>query len=123
MSIPNFENKSKNWETFIKNEQKFSTDYNRYGMNGFFWQNQDKLLTSFIDPFFDNLSKIYKNKDMHYSSAFGNTLFPSIFDPKMILNKTESFLDNNNGLPKLCKKGLIENCDHLKRRVPILEKQ
>ena len=95
----------------------------RYGMSGFFWENQDELLTSFIDLFFENLADIYKNKDMHYSSAFGNVLFPAIFNPKMILNKTESFLEVNEDLPKLCKKGLIENCDHLKRRIPILDGQ
>ena len=89
----------------------------------FFWKNQDELLTPFINPFFENLADIYKNKDMHYSSAFGNVLFPSIFNPKMILNKTESFLEVNEDLPKLCKKGLIENCDHLKRRIPILDGQ
>ncbi len=123
VSIPDLEIKSKNWHSFINNEKKLSTDFMRYGMSGFFWPNQSELLSQFIQPFFDNLTNIYKEKDMHYSSAFGSVLFPSIFNPQAILKKTELFLEQNKDLPKLCKKGLIENCDHLKRRIPILEGQ
>ncbi len=123
VSIPDLEIKSKNWNAFINNKDKLSTDFMRYGMSGFFWNNQTELLSQFIKPFFDNLANIYKEKDMHYSSAFGSVLFPSIFDPQVILEKTELFLEQNKDLPKLCKKGLIENCDHLKRRIPILEGQ
>ena len=66
---------------------------------------------------------IYQQKDLHYSSAYGGILFPSIFEPKSILEKTENFISDNPDLPKLCKKELVENCDHLKRRIPILESQ
>jgi aminopeptidase N len=123
VSIPDLKNKTKNWDAFNSNKENLSTDFMRYGMSGFFWPNQTELLSQFINPFFHHLVDIYKNKDMHYSSAFGSVLFPSIFEPQLILEKAELFLNQNKDLPKLCKKGLIENCDHLKRRIPILERQ
>ena len=54
---------------------------------------------------------------------FGFALFPMTMNAKKTLNQTENFIDKNQDLPKLCKKSLIENADHLKRRIPILDKQ
>jgi len=123
VSIPDAEIKSTNWEKFINNDENLSTDLIRAGMNGFMWSNQQDLLKPYIDPYFEHLQNIYKEKDLHYSSAYGGILFPSIFEPKSILEKTEQFIEKNSDLPKLCKKELIENCDHLKRRIPVLDAQ
>ena len=123
VSIPDADIKSTNWEKFINNDENLSTDLIRAGMNGFMWSNQQDLLKPYIDPYFEHLQNIYKEKDLHYSSAYGGILFPSIFEPKSILEKTEQFIKKNSDLPKLCKKELIENCDHLKRRIPVLDAQ
>ncbi|MAJ45158.1 MAG: aminopeptidase N [Candidatus Marinimicrobia bacterium] len=123
VSIPDVDIKSSNWDKFIKNKENYSTDFIRAGMTGFLWSNQQNLLMPYVDNYFKHLKDIYKQKDLHYSSAYGGILFPSIFNPKSILEKTENFLSNNPDLPKLCRKELIENCDHLKRRIPILDSQ
>ena len=47
-----------------------------------------------------------------YFIAYGGILFPSIFEPKSILEKTEQFIEKNSDLPKLCKKELIEKTWH-----------
>ena len=123
VSIPDADIKSSNWNKFIENKENHSTDFIRAGMSGFLWANQQNLLEPYINPYFEHLKSIYQQKDLHYSSAYGGILFPSIFEPKSILEKTESFISDNPDLPKLCKKELVENCDHLKRRIPILESQ
>jgi len=123
VSIPDKDIKSTNWNIFLKNKENLSTDYIRAGMSGFLWTNQQNLLEPYIEPYFKHLQNIYKEKDLHYSSAYGSILFPHIFEPKSILEKTEYFLSNNPDLPKLCRKELVENCDHLKRRIPILDSQ
>ena len=91
-------------------------------MGNFFWTKQSKLLEPYVDQYFSELETIYDNKDMHYSSAFSAALFPMSMDIEKTLHKTELCLENNLVLPKLCKKGLVENLDHLKRRLPVIKK-
>ena len=108
---------------FTNENQTHSTDYTRYGMGGFFWYSQKALLNPYVDKFFEDLKTIYETRDMHYSSAFGSALFPMVMDVEQTLKYTKDFLDKNSNLPKLCRKDLIENADHLERRLPILQNQ
>ena len=123
ISIPNTKSKSYYWNDFSKNQNNLSTDFIRTGMTGFLQNNQKEILKPYINLYFDNLKRIYETKDLHYSSAYGEILFPSIFDPAVILEKTETYIANTSDLPKLCLKQLIEHCDNLKRRIPILKPQ
>ena len=90
-------------------------------MSGFFWYKQKELLEPFVNQFFAELKTIYETRDLHFSSAFGSELFPSVMNVKQTLKQTNLFLDTHDDLPKLCRKDLIENADHLKRRLAILE--
>ena len=123
ISIPTTKSKSYYWNDFSKNQNNLSTDFIRAGMTGFLQNNQKDILKPYINLYFDNLKRIYETKDLHYSSAYGEILFPSIFDPAVILEKTETYIENTSDLPKLCLKQLIEHCDNLKRRIPILKQQ
>ena len=122
-SIKDEKTKSNYWHDFIGDDNSNSTDYIRYGMSGFIEQSQEEILTPYIDLYFKSLIKIYTEKDLHYSSAFGKLLFPDNFKHQTILQKTNGFLKDNKNIPKLCKKQLIEKCDDLKRQIPIIEKQ
>lgn len=122
-SFPDSEVKSNYWNMFTDKKQSSSTDYMRYGMRGFFWHRQKVLLEPYVDKFFADLKTVYETRDMHYSSAFGSALFPMVMDVEQTLKQTKEFLDVNTGLPKLCRKDLIENADHLKRRLPVLRGQ
>ena len=123
VSIPDLQMKNQYWEMFTQKKQNHSSKYLTYGMSGFFWYKQNELLSKYVEKFFDDIINIYKNKDVHYSSNFSHILFPSIMNVEEILNKTELFIDQNDDLPKLCKKSLIENKDHLIRRINILNSQ
>ena len=122
-AFPDLKVKSLYWDMFTNEKQTHSTDYMRYGMGGFFWYSQKALLNPYVDKFFQDLKTIYETRDMHYSSAFGSALFPMVMDVEQTLKHTKDFLDKNSTLPKLCRKDLIENADHLERRLPILQNQ
>ena len=120
---PDLNVKSDYWDMFVSSEQKQSSAYIRYGMEGFFWHKQKEMLEPYVDKFFKNLKHVYDTKDIHYSSHYSSILFPMTMNAKKTLNLTEAFIKENQDLPKLCKKSLIENADHLKRKIPILDKQ
>ncbi|OUV03052.1 MAG: aminopeptidase N [Betaproteobacteria bacterium TMED82] len=123
ISLPEPSIKEACWSDFLKKESCFSTDYARHGMRGFLQHSQRNILEPYIEQFFYALPSIYENKDPHFCSAFTLNLFPSIFEPQVILDKTNTFLLENGGLPMLCKKDLKENRDDLENRIPILKKQ
>ena len=123
VSVPDLDQKSKWWDTFVSEKQSESSAYLRYGMEGFFWHSQKNILEPYVDKFFNNLKNIYETKDMHYSSYYTNFLFPMSMDVEKTLKQTEYFISENNDLPKLCQKSLKEMCDHLRRRQPILKEQ
>ena len=122
-AMPDLSMKSEYWDMFVSTKQEHSSAYIRYGVEGFFWHKQKDMLEPYVDKYFKNLKNIYETKDIHYSSHYSSLLFPMTMNAEKTLNQTEAFINTNENLPKLCKKSLIENADHLKRRIPILEKQ
>jgi len=123
VAMPNIDVKSEYWDMFVSSKQEHSSAFLRYGMEGFFWHKQKDMLQPYADKYFDNLKNIFETKDVHYSSNYSAILFPMTMNAEKTLNQTEDFINTNENLPKLCKKGLIENADHLKRRIPILDSQ
>lgn len=122
-AIPDQQLKKKYWEMFVHEQANHSTDFLRYGIQGFLQYNQSELLQPYTKKYFDHLIEIYTERDMFYSTTFGKALFPSIFDNITILEKTKKFILENKQMPKLCKKELNENCDYLERKIPILKDQ
>ncbi len=114
------------WQAFTE-QSSHSTDYLRYGMKGFHWRTQKDLLAPYVDRFFEALEKVYTERDVHYSEAFGHALFPQWNQTPGMLHKIETFLnekgDRGSELPALLRKMLIEQADDLKRILPILERQ
>ncbi len=125
-SRPQSEVKETCWKAFTEQSSR-STDYLRYGMKGFHWRTQKELLAPYVDRFFEALEKVYTDRDVHYSGAFGHALFPQWNQTPGMLHKINTFLnekgDNGSELPALLRKMLIEQADDLKRILPILEKQ
>jgi len=125
-SRPQSEVKETCWKAFTEQSSR-STDYLRYGMKGFHWRTQKELLAPYVERFFDALEKVYTDRDVHYSGAFGHALFPQWNQTPDMLHKIETFLneksDNGSKLPALLRKMLIEQADDLKRILPILERQ
>ena len=125
-SRPDSVEKETCWQAFTE-QSSHSTDFLRYGMQGFHWRTQKELLAPYVDRFFEAVEKVYTERDVHYAGAFGHLLFPAWQQTRDMLNTIETFLNKKGSegasLPALLRKQLIELADDLKRILPILEKQ
>jgi len=125
-SRPEASQKEGCWQAFTS-ERSLSTDFLRYGMNGFHWRTQKELLASYVERYFEVIETIYVERDGHFARAFGRSLFPAWNRTPEMLERIEQFLEekekNGATLPALLKKQLIEQADDLKRVLPILESQ
>ncbi|MBI5803440.1 aminopeptidase N, partial [Candidatus Pacearchaeota archaeon] len=117
----NLKNKEKFWKMFVSKNDK-SVDYLREAMGGFFLRNQKKELRNYILLFFENIEKIFLEKDKYYAKAFFQHLFPLMYSEKEVLEKARFFLKEHLNSHKLLKKDIQEGIDDLERAMKILEK-
>ncbi|MBW9233375.1 aminopeptidase N [Leptospira santarosai] len=123
VAYPDPKSKSAAWKEFTDPNTKYSTDMLRYGMRGFYWDHQEEILKDYEDLYFESVIGIYKDRDSHFSSAFGNLLFPSLEPNRALVDKTNHFLKEQKEIPTLLKKDLKQHRDDLERTVKILAKQ
>lgn len=123
VAYPDPKSKSAAWKEFTDPNTKYSTDMLRYGMRGFYWDHQEDILKDYENLYFESVIGIYKDRDSHFSSAFGNLLFPSLEPNQALVDKTNRFLKEQKEIPALLKKDLKQHRDDLERTVKILAKQ
>ncbi|EMY77220.1 peptidase family M1 [Leptospira weilii serovar Ranarum str. ICFT] len=123
VAFPDPKTKASAWKEFTDPNTKHSTDRLRYGMRGFYWDHQEEILKPYEDLYFQSVIGIYKNRDSHFSSAFGNILFPGVEPNQALVDKTNRFLKEQKEIPALLKKDLKQHRDDLERTVKILSKQ
>lgn len=123
VAYPDAKSKAAAWKEFTDPKTKHSTDTLRYGMRGFYWDHQEEMLKSYEDLYFQSVIGIYKDRDSHFSSAFGNILFPGVEPNQALVDKTNRFLKEQKEIPALLKKDLKQHRDDLERTVKILSKQ
>ncbi|EMJ90530.1 M1 family aminopeptidase [Leptospira alstonii] len=123
VAFPDRQSKASAWKEFTDPHTKHSTDMLRYGMKGFYWDHQEEMLKSYEDLYFESVIGIYKDRDSHFSSAFGNILFPGVEPNQALVDKTNRFLKEQKEIPALLKKDLKQHRDDLERTVKILSKQ
>ncbi|EKR37799.1 peptidase family M1 [Leptospira interrogans serovar Hebdomadis str. R499] len=123
VAFPDPKSKAAAWKEFTDPNTKYSTDMLRYGMRGFYWDHQEEILKIYEDLYFQSVIGIYKDRDSHFSSAFGNILFPGLEPHQSLVDKTNQFLKEQKEIPALLKKDLKQHRDDLIRTVKILSKQ
>lgn len=123
VAFPDPKSKAAAWKEFTDPNTKYSTDMLRYGMRGFYWDHQEEILKIYEDLYFQSVIGIYKDRDSHFSSAFGNILFPGLEPNQSLVDKTNRFLKEQKEIPALLKKDLKQHRDDLIRTVKILSKQ
>ncbi|WP_061226509.1 M1 family metallopeptidase [Leptospira interrogans] len=123
VAFPDPKSKAAAWKEFTDPNTKYSTDMLRYGMRGFYWDHQEEILKIYEDLYFQSVIGIYKDRDSHFSSAFGNILFPGLEPHQSLVDKTNQFLKEQKEIPALLKKDLKQHRDDLVRTVKILSKQ
>ncbi|RHX80645.1 aminopeptidase N [Leptospira yasudae] len=123
VAYPDAKSKAEAWKEFTNAKTKLSTDTLRYGMRGFYWDHQEDMLKQYEDLYFAAVIGIYKDRDSHFSSAFGNILFPGVEPNQALVDKTNRFLKEQKEIPALLKKDLKQHRDDLERTVKILSRQ
>lgn len=123
VAFPDPKSKAAAWKEFTDPNTKHSTDMLRYGMRGFYWDHQEEILKIYEDLYFQSVIGIYKDRDSHFSSAFGNILFPGLEPNQSLADKTNRFLKEQKEIPALLKKDLKQHRDDVIRTVKILSKQ
>ncbi|WP_061233221.1 M1 family aminopeptidase [Leptospira noguchii] len=123
VAFPDPKSKAAAWKDFTDPNTKHSTDMLRYGMRGFYWDHQEEILKIYEDLYFQSVIGIYKDRDSHFSSAFGNFLFPGLEPNQSLVDKTNRFLKEQKEIPALLKKDLKQHRDDLVRTIKILSKQ
>lgn len=123
IAFPDRTAKENAWKEFTDPKTERSTDTLRYGMRGFYWDHQEEILKEYEERYFKVVIDVYKNRDSHFSSAFGNILFPGLEPNSALVEKTNRFLKERKDIPPLLKKDLKQHRDDLERTVKILSKQ
>ncbi|MCG6167351.1 aminopeptidase N [Leptospira sanjuanensis] len=123
VAYPDAKSKAEAWKEFTNAKTIRSTDTLRYGMRGFYWDHQEDMLKQYEDLYFAAVIGIYKDRDSHFSSAFGNILFPGVEPNQALVDKTNRFLKEQKEIPALLKKDLKQHRDDLERTVKILSRQ
>jgi len=114
-------NKEKFWNVFIKG--KYSLDYNRAGMRGFYNRIQKPQMLKYSNLFFNNIIQVFEKKDRDSAKAYFDSLFPDLYISKDVIKKSKDFLKKNNKrIPQLLKKQMLENIDEMERGLKILVK-
>ena len=115
------ENKIEHWKLFVKGEGQ-SLDYLRSGMRTFFSRKQKEQLREFSEMFFEEIGKIFNEKNRKYAEDFFESLFPAIYVEREMAEKCRKYLENNPSAPTILKENLLESLDELERSLKILGK-
>ena len=99
-----------------------------YSVSSPLWNEERKVYEMTVNSLGKKTDKnIFKEKDIHYASAFGFRLFPGWNKSEGLLKKIENFLETykeeNGSIPLLLEKELIQHGDILKRIIPVIKKQ
>lgn len=104
----------------VLDQGDLSTDYLRYGMEGFHWHIQKENLQKYADKFLEDMDDVYAKDDFHLFNAYNRYLFPYWETSEAFLKKIDQKLAADNLAP-LVRKELREHRDNLQRKMRILK--
>jgi aminopeptidase N len=90
-------------------------------MGGFVRFGQEKLLAPFTERFFDDLPKVWANRDLEVSLSFGRGLYPHLAVDSPTVERTDAYLSNGD-VPGPVRRLLLEGRDGILRALRAREK-
>jgi aminopeptidase N len=115
-SVPSPEVKASAWERF-NHDGYGSLHLTASAMGGFNWTHQRELLEPYVEAFFEEIPRIYREKDKEYQNDYFTALFPGYRVEESILERSRSVLaERGEELPVLARK-LREANDDLQRAI------
>jgi aminopeptidase N len=111
-SIPTKEAKDAAWKAIYSGE--LSNEILASTVGGFMHFDQRELLKPYIDPYFDELPRIWAEMSNEFAQTISNGLFPGIHISQEIIDKVTKYVDTVE-LPFGCQRILKDGRDSLVR--------
>jgi aminopeptidase N len=107
--------KQEAWTALIS-EVKLPLATIRAVMGGFHQPDQRSLLEPYVQPYFDALDPVWKERDIEVALAFARGMFPAVVVGQDVLSRSTMFLDRES-TPGPIRRILLEGRDQMERTI------
>ncbi len=98
----------------------YGSDYlTRAALAGFQWHHQRALLLPFRAPFFDEVPRVYRDRDLGFARAYLGALYPAAWGESAVLDRSRQLLDDLDPGDVQLRRHLLEMYDELERSIRV----
>ena len=115
-AVPDSTIKEIAWERFI-GEGYGSRYLNQAAMSGFNWTHQRELLESYVGRFFEQVPKVFQERDREFATVFYSGLYPAYIVDQDILERSQELLNKTTADQTVLQRMLRESIDTLDRAI------
>ena len=115
-AVPDSTIKEIAWERFI-GEGYGSRYLNQAAMSGFNWTHQRELLESYVERFFEQVPKVFQERDREFATVFYSGLYPAYIVDQDILERSQELLNKTTADQTVLQRMLRESIDTLDRAI------
>ena len=118
VSQPDAEAKLEAWRRI--HDEGYGSDYlTRAALSGFQWHHQRDLLLPFREPFFEEVRRVYRDRDLGFARSYLGALFPSAWAEAEVLERARGLLLDLGPDEVQLRRHLLEMCDDLERTMRV----
>jgi aminopeptidase N len=112
-ALPSSEAKEAAWRLVVEDASQPLAMINDV-IGGFQRFGQEELLAPYVERFFDDLPKVWANRDLEVSLSFGRGLYPHLIVDRSMVERTDAYLGNGD-VPGPVRRLLLEGRDGILR--------
>ena len=86
-------------------------------MSGFNWTHQRELLKSYVGFFFEQVPKVFQERDREFATVFYSGLYPAYIVDQDILERSQELLKKTTTNQTVLQRMLRESIDVLERAI------
>jgi aminopeptidase N len=117
-SRPTAEAKADAWAK-IHGDGYGSFHLTRAAMQGFFWPQQDEVVSPYVDRFFDQVRGVFETRDHPFARSYLLSLFPAYRGDPAVLARSHQLLASLNGSMPTLSRQLAEVADEFDRQIQV----
>ena len=115
---PDAASKAEAWRRI--HAEGYGSDYlTRAAMSGFQWHHQRELLLPYREPFFEQVRRIYRDRDLGFARSYLGASFPSAWAEPDVLDRGRALLRDLGSDETQLRRHLLEVCDDLDRSIRV----
>jgi aminopeptidase N len=98
----------------------YGSDYlTRAALSGFQWHHQRLLLLPYREPFFEQVRRIYHDRDLGFARSYLGALFPAAWAEPEVLERGRALLHDLGPDEVQLRRHLLEVCDDMDRSIRV----